>query len=77
MKWTTVRLPDDLDALLRHEAAQRGVTVSDLTRQAIAGHLCALLGRRRLLAAAAGRSGRDDIAERIEEILVAEVASPR
>jgi hypothetical protein len=46
--------------------------VSELTRQAIEQHLG---GRqRRLRAAGAGHSGHDDISERIEEILAAEVA---
>ncbi len=72
MKRTTVKLPDELDARLRHEAERRGITVSDLTREAIEHHLG---GRqRRLRAAGAGHSGRDDISERIEEILAAEVA---
>jgi plasmid stability protein len=74
MKRTTVKLPDDLDARLRHEAARRGTTVSDLTREAIRAHL-GVGPRRRLLAAGAGRSGRDDIAERIEEILRQELGS--
>jgi predicted transcriptional regulator len=72
MRRTTVKLPDELDAKLRHEADRRGITVSELTREAIEDHLG---GRaRRLRAAGAGRSGRDDISERIEEILAAEVA---
>ena len=73
MRRTTVKLPDDLDARLRHEAARRGVTVSELTREAIASHL-GVGPRRRLLAAGAGRGGRSDVAERIEEILRAELA---
>ncbi|HEX6299367.1 MAG TPA: hypothetical protein VF148_02745 [Acidimicrobiia bacterium] len=57
---------------LRHEAQRRSITVSELTREAVEHHLG---GRDRLLrAAGAGRSGRDDIAERIEELLTAEVA---
>ena len=72
MKRTTVKLPDDIDAKLRHEANRRGMTLSELTRLAIEEHLG---GRQRKLgAAAAGRSGRDDISERIEEILAAEAA---
>src|SRR6266508_1730883 len=71
MKRTTVKLPDDLDARLRHEAARRKTTISELTREAIEAHLG---GRRRLMAAGAGRSGRSDISERIEEILRAEAA---
>ncbi|HWC10410.1 MAG: ribbon-helix-helix domain-containing protein [Actinomycetota bacterium] len=75
MKRTTVKLPDELDALLRHEAARRGVTVSEVTREAIQQHLQTGSGHRRLMAAGAGRSGRHDISERIEEILAAEGAS--
>lgn len=73
MKRTTVKLPDDVDAKLRHEAERRGVTMSELTREAIELHLGGR--RRRLDAAGICRSGRDDISERIEEILAAEVGS--
>jgi predicted transcriptional regulator len=69
MKRTSVKLPDDVDARLRHEAARRNMTISELTREAIESHL----GKRRLFAAGAGRSGQGDVSERIEEILRAEV----
>lgn len=72
---TTVKLSDDLDARLRHEAERRGVTVSELTREAIETFLVVPRGKRRLLAAGAGASGRSDISERIEEILATEVGS--
>ncbi|HXV34830.1 MAG TPA: CopG family transcriptional regulator [Gaiellaceae bacterium] len=68
MKRTTVKLPDELDARLRLEAKRRGLTISELTREAIATHLDGG-GRRTLLAAGAGRSGRADVSERIEELL--------
>ena len=72
MKRTTIKLPDDVDARLRHEAERRGMTISELSREAIETHLG---GRqRRLQAAGAGRSGQHDISERIEEILAAEAA---
>ena len=77
MKRTTVKLPDDLDARLRHEAQRRGTTVSELTREAIEAHLGGNRRRRRLLAASAGGSGRSDISERIEEILADEVFGSR
>jgi len=73
MKRTTVKLPDDLDARLRHEAQRRGITISDVTREAIEEHLGSRRGRRRLLASGAGRSGATDVSVRIEEILRAEV----
>lgn len=74
MKRTTVKLPDELDARLRHEAERRSKTVSELTREAIESLLGESTGRRRLLAAGAGRSGYSDVSERIEEILQSEVA---
>jgi predicted transcriptional regulator len=74
MRRTTVKLPEDLDARLRHEAERRGVTIAEVTREALAEHLGA--GRRRHLgAAAAGRSGRTDVSARIEEILRMETGS--
>jgi plasmid stability protein len=69
MKRTTVRLPDDLDARFRHEAARRGISVSELTREAIETHL---VGRR---LGAPGRSGKSDVAIQIEEILRSELAA--
>lgn len=75
MQRTTVKLPDDLDARLRHEAKRRGVTISELTREAIETMLGHTPGRRRLIAAGAGASGQSDVSERIEEILASEVPS--
>ena len=72
MQRTTVKLPDDLDARLRHEAERRGITVSQLTREAIEAHLGAPGTRRTFLAAGAGASGRSDISERIDDILRSE-----
>jgi hypothetical protein len=67
MKRTTVKLPEDLDAKLRAEADRRGMTVSELTREAIETHLG--VGRRRVLrGAASGRSGRGDLSVRVDEI---------
>jgi predicted transcriptional regulator len=71
MKRTTVKISDELDARLRHEAKRRGTTVSDLTRQALEAYF-PTGPRRKLGAAAAGASGRDDISVRIEEILASE-----
>ena len=71
MKRTTIKLPDELDARLRHEAQRRGVTISELTREAIE----ILLGPapttspRTFLSAGAGASRHTDTAARIEELL--------
>ena len=76
MKRTTVKLPDDLDARLRHEAARRQSTVSEITRDAIENHLGRRV-RRKLIAAKAGRSGSHDTARRIEEIIRVEARRSR
>jgi predicted DNA-binding protein len=76
MKRTTVKLPNDLDAKLRHEAARRGSTIADVTREAIEAHVGGVT-RRRLIAAKAGRSGRRDTARRIEEIIRREARQSR
>lgn len=70
---TTVKLSDELDARLRHEAQRRAITVSELTAEAIETHLGVDPKGRKLLASGAGRSGHHDISERIEEILAHEV----
>ncbi len=70
MKRTTVKVPDELDARLRHEAERRGTTVSELTREALEAYLGPR--RRRLSFTAVGRSGQRDVARRIEEILTEE-----
>jgi Ribbon-helix-helix protein, copG family/Protein of unknown function (DUF1488) len=71
-----VKIPDDLDARLRHEAQRRGVTIAEVTRTALEEHLGA--GRRRRLGArAAFRSGRSDVSERIEEIIASEIERSR
>ena len=74
---TTVKLADEVDTRLRHEAERRGITVSSLVREAIEAHLGVRPGARHLLSAGAGHSGRSDVSERIEEILAAELGASR
>lgn len=73
MKRTTIKIDDATDARMRHEAARRGMTVSDWTREAIVAHLpgseAAGARRRVFRSAGAGDSGHTDIAERMEELL--------
>jgi ribbon-helix-helix CopG family protein len=77
MQRTTVKLPDDLDARLRHEAQRRGTTIAEITRTALEAHLGGTGSRRRLGATGAGRSGRSDVSARVEEIIRAESAPSR
>lgn len=76
-KRTTIKLPEDVDRELRDEAARRGITISELTREAIIAYLPRQRGRRRLRSTGVGNSGRSDISERIEEILAVEWAEDR
>jgi predicted transcriptional regulator len=75
VKRTTVKIPDALDARLRHEAERRGTTISKLSREALEAYLGETSGTRSLGAAKAGRSGRSDVSERIEEILAVELGA--
>ena len=76
MKRTTVKLPNDLDARLRNEAATRGTTIAEVTREAIEAHLGGG-GRRRLIARKAGRSGHRNTARQIEDIIRREISRSR
>jgi hypothetical protein len=69
MRRTTVKIPDALDARLRHEAARRGVTISQVTREALEAHLGGAGAGRRILGAGEFRSGFTDTSQRVEEIL--------
>lgn len=74
MKRTTIKISDELDARLRHEARRRGTTISEITREALDAYVGAGGRRRRRLSfVAAGRSGQRDVSVRIEEILHAEL----
>jgi predicted transcriptional regulator len=68
MKSTKVSLPDELDARLRLEAKPRGMTISELIREAINAYLGGA-ARHSLLSAGAGRSGHADVSDRVEALL--------
>lgn len=77
MKRTTIKISDELDTKLRHIAAQRDGTLSEVIREALELYANGGQPRRRFLAAGAGDSGGGGIASRIEEILAKEWSEPR
>ena len=77
IKRTTIKIPDELDARLRNEAERRGITISELTREAIQAYLGHDPERRTLLSAGSGASGYHDTAARIEELLAEGFGSSR
>lgn len=73
MKRTTINIPDDLAAALDREARRRGVSVSQIAREAIETRLGRKATERRELPfAALGRSGHHSTARNLEEVLGAE-----
>jgi predicted transcriptional regulator len=70
MRRTTVFVDDEvLDALVAI-ARRRGISVAQITREALAAYVSREQGRRRPLSLAGiGRSGRKDVAERAEDLL--------
>lgn len=73
MKRTTVSLPDELAAATQMEARRRGVSVSEVTRDALAEHL-GLTGEtaRHIPFAAIGASGKRNTSRDAEKILARE-----
>ena len=70
MRRTTVFADDEvLDALLAM-ARRRGITLAQITREALAAYVSRQHNRRRPLSLVGiGRSGRSDVAERAEDLL--------
>jgi predicted transcriptional regulator len=72
MQRTTVKLPDELDARLRHEAERRGTTIAEVIREALDRYL-GPQAQRRTAGGRVWRSGRHDVSERIEQLLAEEL----
>lgn len=71
MKRTTVMLPDDVLARLRQEARRRGVSVAEIVREAIDGHVNEPSAPRALAFFAAGEGGPPDASEHVDEYVAA------
>lgn len=77
MKRTTIKISEELDTKLRHIAAQRNGTLSEVIREALELYANGGKPRRRFLSAGAGAGGGESIAARIEELLAEEWTDPR
>lgn len=77
MKRTTVKISDELDAKLRHEAERFGLTVSEVVRQGIEMRVNGL--RRPILRSLAGSfsSGTGDLSTRVDEIIQEDIKAGR
>lgn len=70
MKRTTISLPDDVAQLAEREAKRRGVSLSEVAREALVEHLRVGPGTRRALPfAKLGRSEHTDTSVRVDEAL--------
>ena len=72
MKRTTLSIPDELASAVEREARRRALSVSEVTREALAAHLGLTGGRRALPFANLGHSGTRHTARRAEEVLAKE-----
>ena len=74
MKRTTVKIPDELDARLRHEAKRRQTTISQVTREALEAHLGgggAPFGVQSSMSLAGSYQGdEENIAQRVDELFL-------
>jgi dephospho-CoA kinase len=70
MRRTTVFAEDSVLDALRAIARRRGITLAEVTREALSAYVFKHRGHRKPLSIIAiGRSGRRDIAEHAEELL--------
>ena len=70
MKRTTVFVEDAALDALRAIARRRGITLAEVTREALSAYITKHQARRKTLSIIGiGRSGRRDVAERAEELL--------
>jgi hypothetical protein len=74
VKRTTIMLPDDVDARLRHEARRRGVSIADVAREALDRHLPPPPAEGRLSFFAVGDGSPPDASERVDEFVREAVA---
>jgi len=69
VKRITIRLPDDLDARLRCEAARRSISIAAVVCDAIDQHMPPARPAGRLSFSAIGEGSPADASERVDEIV--------
>jgi hypothetical protein len=70
MKRTTVFAEDEVLDALAAMARQRGISLAEITREALSAYVSRKRGKKKPLSfVGIGRSGRSDVAERAEELL--------
>jgi len=67
MQRTTVMLPDDVLARLRHESRRRGTSVAEIVREAVEQHVPEPVLGTPLAFFAVGEGGPADASERVDE----------
>jgi hypothetical protein len=74
MKRTTVMMPDDVLARLRHESRRRGTSVAEIVREAVEHHLPGPQDGEPLAFFAAGEGGPADASEHVDEYVAASMS---
>lgn len=69
MKRTMILIPDDLDARLRMEAARRGVSLAEVSREALEAYLATQTAPGPLGFFSVGEGAPDDVSERVDEFV--------
>lgn len=69
MKRTMILIPDELDARLRLEAARRGVSLAEVSREALEAYLAPQAASGALGFFAVGDGAPDDVSERVDDFV--------
>ena len=69
MKRTMILIPDELDARLRLEAARRGVSLAEVSREALEAYLAQQSALGALGFFSVGDGAPDDVSERVDDFV--------
>lgn len=77
MKRTVIRIPDELDARLRVEAARRGVSLAEISRVALDAYLAWMAEPGPVGFFAVGEGAPEDVSERVDEFVAEAITGRR